>query len=134
MVLSEEEVSGLPIGAFATPKERTVLKAPDGSLYLFKDGQKHLVSTFVAKQRKITADISVTTQEAGEWADGVPIPPADNTIVKGDKSQAVYIVVKSQLRPLTAVAFKARKITAKKITVLPQTEVDNYAKGDVLAK
>lgn len=134
VALSDEEVSGLSIGAFATPKERSVFRSPDGAVYLFKDGQKHYVSSFVSKQRKISADFNVTAQEANEWSDGVPIPPADNTIVKGDKSQAVYIVQKSQLRPLTAAAYKARKITAKKITVLSQSEVDGFAKGDVITK
>ncbi len=134
VTLSEEEVSGLPIGAYTTPKERSVFKAGNGTLYLFKDGQKHYVSSFVSKQRKITADFQVPEAEAQEWSDGVPIPPADNTIVKGDKSQAVYIVQKSQLRPLTAATFKKRKISAKNIKVLPQEEVDNYAKGDTLAK
>jgi len=43
-------------------------------------------------------------------------------------------VANSQLRPLTYQAYKNRRITPKKISTLPQLEVDAYAKGDILAK
>lgn len=133
--LSKEEVAGLTVGSFATPKERSVFQAGSkGPVYLFKDGQKHLVSSFVGKQRKITPDFVVSAGEAAEWFDGIPIPPSNGTIVKGDKSQAVYLVDKAQLRPLTANAFKKRKIKTSQIKVLPQAEVDEYAKGETLDK
>lgn len=134
VALSDEEVSGLTIGAYTPPKERSVFKDTKGTVYLFKDGQKHIVSSFVGKQRKITPDFTVTAEESYEWSEGTPIPPSNGTILKGDKSPAVFLVEKAQLRPLTFEAFKRRKISSKQIKVLSQAEVDAFAKGETLTK
>ncbi|MBI5530871.1 MAG: hypothetical protein HY918_05270 [Candidatus Doudnabacteria bacterium] len=134
--ISEDEMSSLPIGAYATPKDRTffAVDSKTGPLYMFKEGTKHSISSFVAKQRGITPDYVFSNSVAIEWYDGIPVPPANNTIIKGDSDQTVFLVVNGQLRPLTYQAFKNRKITAKKIVTLPQIEVDAYAKGDTLTK
>ncbi len=135
VMLSAVEVNAITIGSYATPLDKSFFSVSEnGLLYEFKEGSKHLISTFVAKQRGITPDFKVSQSVAYEWPEGITIPPRDNTIVKGDSDATVYLVVKSQLRPLTAQAFKNRKITAKKISVLPQAEVDAYAKGDTLTK
>ncbi len=134
--ISEDEMSALPIGAYATPKDRTFFSvgSKTGQLYMFKEGTKHSISSFVAKQRHITPDYVFSDGVVAEWYDGIPVPPSDNTVVKGSDDQTVYLVVKGQLRPLTAQAFKNRRITAKQIVTLPQMEVEAYAKGDTLAK
>lgn len=133
--LSADEVNGLTIGAFATPKEITWLaNSKTGEMYLYKEGALHQISSFVAKQRRITADYKFSPTEIQEWQIGMPYPPRDGTVIKGDKLATVYYVSKGQLRPMTAKAFKARKLTAKSITTLPQAEVDNYAKGETLEK
>lgn len=134
--LSSDEVSALPIGAFATPSDRTffAVDSKTGPLYIFKDGTKHPISSFVAKQRGITPDYVFSSNMALEWFDGIPIPPKDGTLVKGDKSGTVYLVSKGQLRALSAKAFKARGYSFKRVNTLPQAEVDAYAKGDDLLK
>ncbi len=135
VTLTADEVSAMTIGAYATPKDKSFFAVSEsGNVYEFKDGSKHYISAFVAKQRGITPDFKVSQDVAYEWADGITIPPRDNTIVKGASDPTVYIVMNSQLRPLTYQAYKNRKITPKKISVLPQPEVDGYAKGDILAK
>ena len=135
-VISEDEVKALPDGDFLTPKEKTYFAVgkKTGQQYLFKDGAKHPISAFVAKQKVITPDFVFGQTEVESWADGIAIAPKDNTIIKGDSDDTIYIVLKGQLRPLTPLAFKNRKITAKKINILPQEEVDGYAKGDMLEK
>ncbi len=133
--LSPDEVTSLTVGAYATPKDKTFFKvAETGQLYMFKEGSKHPISSFVAKQRGITPDYTFGQSMAYEWYDGISIPPKDNTLVKGAKDGTVYLVSKGQLRPLTAKAFKARKYNIKNIKTLPQDEVDAYAKGDVVNK
>ncbi len=135
VTLSSDEVNGLTIGAFATPKEKTWLaNASTGEQFLFKDGSLHPISAFVAKQRRITPDYKFSQTEIQEWQIGMPYPPKDGTVIKGDNSKTVYYVSKGQLRPMTEKAFKARRLTAKSINILPQAEVDNYAKGETLEK
>ncbi|MBI3231573.1 MAG: hypothetical protein HYZ51_00645 [Candidatus Doudnabacteria bacterium] len=135
VVLSKDEVSALAIGAFAHPKDRTWLKnSQSGELYLFKEGALHAISKYVAKQRGITPDYAFGAGEVQEWPIGIAIPPKDGTLVKGDKSATIYLVSKSQLRPITGKAFKRRGYSFKKVSGLPQEEVDAYAKGDVIVK
>ncbi len=132
-VLGDTELQTLPMGDFATPKNNTFFTT-GAEFYLYKDGAKHLISSFVAAQKKLTPDFTFDAGIAAKWPTGVPIAPRDNTIIKGDKSPAVYLVQTGQLRPLTFAAFQARKITPKQISVLPQAEVDAYAKGELLEK
>ena len=134
--LSPDEVGALPIGAFATPKNKTFFSvdSKSGSLYIFKEGTKHAISAFVAKQRNITPDYTFTKSMANEWFDGIPIPPRDGTLVKGSGSGTVYLVSKGQLRSLTAKAYKARGYKASRVNTLPQDEIDAYAKGDAILK
>jgi hypothetical protein len=134
--LAADEVGSLQLGSFASPKDYTffAIDSKTGPLYEFKEGTKHQISSFVAKQRGITPDYVFSSAMAVTWYDGISIPPRDNTLIKGDKNGTVYLVSKSQLRPLTAVAFKNRRYSNKNIKVLPQAEVDSYAKGDIVAK
>ncbi len=132
--LSKEEILALPIGAYATPKEKTffALGSKAGPLYIFKEGTKHNISSFVAKQRGITPDYVFPLAVGIEWFDGIAVPPIDNTLVKGDLNPTIYLVVKGQLRPITGEAFKKRKYSLKKVVTLPQLEVEGYAKGDTI--
>ncbi len=134
--ISPDEVNALPLGNYATPKDRTFYAADSkaGPLYIFKDGTADSISPFVAKQRGITPDYVFPSSVAAGWSAGIPIPPRDNTLVKGDNDGTVYVVITGQLRPLTAQAFRNRRYNFKKVVTLPQTEVDSYAKGDVLEK
>lgn len=134
--ISGDEINALPLGAYAEPKDRTffAVGGKTGPFYMYKEGTKHSISAFVAKQRKLTPDYFFTQEVAFTWVDGIPVPPADNTVVKGDADPTVYLVAKGQLRPMTYRAYLNRKITAKKITTLSQAEVDSYGKGDTLEK
>jgi len=136
VALSSDEVGALPLGAFATPKNQTFFSVENksGALYIFKEGTKHSISSFVAKQRGITPDYTFTKSMANEWYDGIPIPPRDGTLVKASSSSTVYLVSKGQLRPLSAKAFKSRGYKASKINTLPKDEVEAYAKGDPILK
>jgi len=133
--LSDDEVTALPLGAYATPKDRTFFAAERNSqIYIFKEGTKHSISSYVAKQRGISADYFFGQAVIGEWFDGIPTPPKDGTLVKGDANGTIFLVSGGQLRGLTATAFKNRKYSLKKVVILPQAEVDAYAKGEVIPK
>jgi hypothetical protein len=144
--LTADEINAMPVGDYAAPKDRTYFAlgskagpastdaSQGGQQYLYKEGTKHSISAFVAKQRGITPDYVFNADVIAGWADGIPVPPRDNTIIKGSDDTTIYLVQKGQLRPLTAKAFANRKITAKKISTLPQAEVEAYAKGDTVEK
>jgi hypothetical protein len=136
VALANDEVAGLSKGSFVSPKEKSwfSIGSKQGVLYYFKEGSKHLVTSFVKAQRKITPDYVFSQEEVSGWADGIPVAPKDGTIIKGDSDPTIYLVSKSQLRPLTEKAFKNRKIKPKQISNLPQAEVDAYAKGEALLK
>jgi hypothetical protein len=134
-IISKDEVDSLIVGAFAHPKNMTWLKnSQTGELYLFKEGALHAISKFVAKQRGITPDFTFSQGEIQEWPKGISVAPKDGTLISGSESKTVYLVSKSQLRPLTATAFKKRKYSFKNVVKLPEDEVEAYAKGEVLSK
>lgn len=135
VTLSAEEMASLPVDGYALPKDRTFFKvAETDQLYYFKEGTKRTISAFVAKQQRITPDYTFGKTEADTWADGIAVPPRDGTYVKGDATADVYYVSKGQLHPITYAVYKARKLTPAKISVIPQAEVNAYAKGDLIAK
>jgi hypothetical protein len=88
----------------------------------------------VVKQQGIKPDYIFGKGESDTWPTGIPVAPRNGTVIKGSDSATVYLVDKGQLRPLTALAYKARKLTAKKVVVVPQFEVDQYAKGETVEK
>ncbi|MEK7617938.1 MAG: hypothetical protein AAB410_02225 [Patescibacteria group bacterium] len=135
VVLTPEEVGALVIGAFATPKEITWLaNSKTGQMYLFKEGALHSISEYVSKSRKITPDYYFSPGEIVEWQESISYPPRNGVLVKGSKEGAVYLVQNGQLRGITGTAFKRRGYSFKNVVSLPQGEVDNYAKGDVIVK
>ena len=134
-VLAPDEVNSFALDGYAEPRDKTFFKVADSAqLYYFKEGTKRTISSFVAKQQRITPDFTFSRAEVDSWADGIAVPPRDGTYVKGDATQDVYVVAKGQLHPLTYAAYLKRKLTPKKISVLPQAEVDAYAKGEVISK
>ncbi len=135
VTISADELTALPLGSFASPKDRTffAVESKNGPLFMFKEGTMHSISPFVARQRGITPDYVFSNPVVNQWFVGIPIPPRDGTIVKGD-SEMIYLVVNGQLRPLTYKAFLNRRLKAKQISVLSQIEVDAYAKGDIIEK
>jgi hypothetical protein len=134
--ITSDEMSALPTAAYAQPKDKTffAVDSKAGSLYEFKDGVTHPISAFVAKQRGITPDYIFTTAVFVEWFGGVPVPPRDGTLVKGDADGTVYIVKNGQLLGLSADQFKAGRYNVKKIVILPQAEVSSYAKANAVSQ
>ncbi len=134
--ISPDEVSALPTAAYAQPKDRTffAVDSKTGPLYEFKEGTTHAISSFVAKQRGITPDYVFSNAVFIEWFSGVPVPPRDGTLVKGDSDATVYLVKSGQLSALSAAQFKAGHYSFKKVVTLPQAEVTNYAKANAVTQ
>jgi len=124
---TDAEIASIPIGPPAMPRERTWF-AIDKELYLFKNGAKHPIFPFIAKQRGITPDYSFEASIASSWPDGIALPPKDETLVKSDAASTVYVVESGQLRPLTEALFKLLGYKAKNIITLGAAEVEALAK------
>jgi len=134
-VLAKDEVGSLPLGFYATPKEKSWFSvAETGQLYLFKDGTKHPVSSFVAKQKGISPDFKVPLQVASAWIDGIALPPRDGTLVKGDSEGTIYLVKNGQLVSLSAADFAKARYSFKKVVTLPQSEIASYAKANAVTQ
>jgi hypothetical protein len=134
-VLAKDEVGSLPLGFYATPKETSWFSvAETGQLYLFKDGVKHSISSFVAKQKGISPDFKVSQQVASAWIDGIALPPRDGTLIKGDGDSAVYLVKSGQLVSLSAADFAKARYSFKKVITLPQSEITSYAKANAVTQ
>lgn len=127
---TDEELAALPIGPTATPKENTYFTYGKGQeFFVFKNGSKHPISAFVAKQRGMTPDYTFDISIAGAWPEGIAIPPRDGTLIKATTSSTVYTVSGGQLRPLTADLFKHLRLNTKQVVTLPDHEVAAFAKG-----
>ncbi len=127
---SDEELASLPLGPPATPAEGTFFSyGDDRELFIFKDGAKHPISPFVAKNRGITADYVFEVGIASTWPDGIAIPPRDGTLIKSDKASTVYIVMNGQLRALTGEIFKHRGLSFKNVATMPDSDLAALPKG-----
>ncbi|MFA5954765.1 MAG: hypothetical protein WC817_04480 [Patescibacteria group bacterium] len=127
---NDAELASIPLGAPATPRDGTYFTIRDSSeTYLFKNGEKHLVYSFVAKQRHIIADYSFEASIASNWPDGIAIPPIDGTLIKSNASSTVYIITNGQRRPLSAALFKNLGLSFKNVVTLPDNEVSALPKN-----
>lgn len=134
-ILSQEEMAGIPDGGSALPANKTFYKvAETGEQFYYNNGESKPLLPLVIKQQKITPDFTFSQLEHNSWKLGTPVAPREGTIVKGKDSDAIYIVSTKKLRPLTFEAFKRRKITPKQIVTIPQTELEQYEKGDMMSK
>lgn len=125
--ISDDEMLAMPIGNLAEPKDPTFYQvAGSGELYIYKNSSRHFLSSYVAKQRGITPDVTFSADEVKNWPEGDPIFPRDGTVIKADNSPAVYIIEKSQSVALSGADFAARKLSFKNIVTLPAAEVARY--------
>lgn len=128
---TDTELASIPLGPPAPPREGTYFSITGSpELYLFKGGTKHLITTFVAKQRGITPDYAFDASIVSNWSDGIALAPRDGTLVKNSTSPIIYLVLKGQLHPLTTTLFKNLGFSLKKVVSLSDAEVDLWPVGE----
>lgn len=126
---SAEEIASFPLGAPATPKEGTWFTTGT-ELFLFKNGAKHPIYPFVAKQRGITPDWTFDASLASAWPDGIALAPKNGTLVRSDADVKTYYLVQAgQLRGLTPTLVKNLGLNLKKAVTLPDWQVSQFAQG-----
>lgn len=127
---ADAELASIPLGPPSTPREGTFFSISGSpELYLFKVGAKHLIPSFVAKQRGITPDYAFDASIVSNWPDGIAVPPKDGTVLKSDQSASVYVVQNGQLHPVTTELFTNLGLNLKQVRTLPDAEVSVLAKG-----
>lgn len=125
--ISDDELTAIPTGALAEPKDNTYYRVSDNNqLYVYRNGSRHFISAFVAKQRLITPDVTFSAAEVASWPEGEPILPKDGTLIKASNRPTVYIVEGGQLKALSGESFKSRGFSFSSVNALPPEEINKY--------
>lgn len=126
--LTDEEMGALNKGKIAEPKDGTVYKVEEtGDIYQYKNNSKHFMSGIVALQYGSSNAFTIPKSESDSWQEGDPLPPRDNTLLKGATS-TIYIVEKGELKAMTDAEFKKRNLSPAGVVTIPQDELDKYLK------
>lgn len=116
---------------FKYPNGTVIQKTADTLQYVIDNGAKRPFSAFVASQRKIKIDtvITVSQTEFDSYPLEKPLPPLDQTLIKGDMEVTVFVVGDSSKHPISGPVFAQRKFSFAKVITLAQAEVDSYQTG-----
>ncbi|MFH0927913.1 MAG: hypothetical protein V1821_00385 [bacterium] len=126
----EAELAALPLASPATPREGTYFSVGGSSeLYVFKEGTRHPIFPFVAKQRGMTPDYAFEASIVSGWMEGIAIPPRDGTVLKSDAAPTLYLVAQGQLKELTPEVMKNLGLSMKSVVTLPDNQVSAFAKN-----
>lgn len=85
------------------------------------------MSGIVALQYGSSNAFTIPKSESDSWQEGDPLPPRDNTLLKGATS-TIYIVEKGELKAMTDAEFKKRNLSPAGVVTIPQDELDKYLK------
>ncbi|MBI2355827.1 MAG: hypothetical protein HYV13_01300 [Candidatus Doudnabacteria bacterium] len=119
---------------FRYPNGTVIQKVGDTATYVIDNGSKRLFSAFVAQQRKINSlnIVTVSQTEFDTYLTDKPMPPLDQTLIKGDVSAAVHLILDTKKHIISYPVFVQRKLSFANVVTLPQAEVDSYESGSIL--
>jgi len=108
----------------------SVVKNEQGNLFLIERGLKRPLSEFVYKQRfgSLPA-IQTTTVQLDTFPSGLPVPPADGTLIKEPNIPIVYLVGGGERLALSYPAFVSRGFRFEDVATLPVEEMAGYPRG-----
>jgi hypothetical protein len=127
VTVNQSEVASAGMGGFVAPPENTVFRVTEtGSYYIYTNGNKHSISSFVLTQRNLKKSaVVLSLEESLNLPDGLPLTPKDKTLIKGDASGAIYVITNGQKVVLDYNTW-VKTYKKKAPTVLTQAEVDSY--------
>ena len=134
ITVSSGELSEFTAGDVMPPSDGTILKNSAGQTYLMENGERRLVSSFVAAQRKLNlaAAVLVPDAEITTYRDGGRALPAEGTLVKSRDNAAVYMITNNEKRLLSAFVFKQRALKFADVLTAEPGELDTYPSGTLL--
>ena len=133
LVVPAFELSEIPAGTYAMPKDGTFVKSADSSIvYETGSGSKHPVTYQVFVQRAVAENqVSVVGDtELASWITTTFFPPTDGTLVRGAVSPTVYWVVNGLLHPVNAAFYAQRGLQIFPLMVVPDADVPSFAQGN----
>lgn len=130
---SPTELAEYPPGSVYGPPDHTLVNV-NGAPFLFLNGLRHPVSTFVLAQRKLdmTNSLALSEMDAQPFLQGSQLTPSDGTVLKGSASPDVFLVDDGMLKKYSEFTFKQHK-AAPKMQVIPDSEVAIYPKQGYVA-
>ncbi|MBI2607526.1 MAG: hypothetical protein HYW51_01750 [Candidatus Doudnabacteria bacterium] len=116
---------------FKYPNGTVIQLSGEAVRYVIDNGTKRLFSDFVAVQRKLKTDTVVTLSQSefSEYLTEKPLPPLEDTLLKGEADATVFVVKVNKKRPISGAVFSQRGLSFAKVVSLPQAEVDGYELG-----
>lgn len=125
--ISDDELTAIPTGALAEAKDNTYYRVSETrDLYVYRNGSRHYIAAFVATQRGITPDLTLSQAEVAAWPEGEPIFPREGTLIKASNSPAVYILEGGQLKALSGADFTARGLSFANILSIPPADLQRF--------
>lgn len=108
----------------------SVVRSPEGNVFLIERGLRRPISAFVFQQR-FGGFVTVAAEAAqlDSYPLGSPVPPVDSTIVKEPANPTVYLVEGQELLALSYLAFISRGLRFENVVTLPADEMAGYTKG-----
>lgn len=111
-------------------QNETLIKTPQGRVFLIERGLKRPVSEFVLRQRFAGLAIpTVSAEQADSVSTGESVPPSDGSLIRKAELLTVYLVEGGQRRGLSYLAFISRGFKFDDIVTLPAAELDSYPLG-----
>lgn len=135
LVLNKDEMNVFEDGPFVLPPDGIAINLKnDFGVYWFRDGVKRYVSAFVYEQRGVNTfpHLALGADEFEAIPKGTPFPPRDGTVIKGDSSEAIYLMQDGLKKLLTPTSYA--RLRNPRPTILPQSDVDAYEAGEIIAQ
>ena len=108
----------------------SLVRTPEGQNFLIEHGLKLPVSDFVLAQRFAGSQQTLTAaNQLLSFPTGLPVPPADGTLIKEASNQTVYLVEGNKRHALSYLAFISRGHAFEDVINLPTAEVISYELG-----
>lgn len=136
--MPDNEVASFPTGEWYWPPDGVMVLIHDNpTVYVMDNGVKRPVTYFVFTQRQLSFVnvVKVTQDEFGHIPaapDNYWLPPLENSMVKSETNDTVYLIQDGARRAITFEIFNARRLSFADIKVLPQAEIDVIPSGPVL--
>ena len=112
--------------------EGDVVKVQGGAeLYIIDQSRKRLLIPFVASQRNINtaSPKELSAAQFNNLLAGPPLPPLDDTLVRGQNSLAVFVIKNGLRRPLSYLSFVSHGFKFADVVVLEDAFVSGLPEG-----